>query len=114
NATSPKAKTGAADMRADSPDRLTRYATPIRPTMTMPSQYPPKFPATIPERMSSDATPSRAEVTTSRTCPDSVEVKTLTSSGMMAPARVPEVMTVESFHQSVPSPSPGMSSQETM
>jgi hypothetical protein len=30
---------------------------------------------------------------------DSVEVKTLTSSGMMAPASVPHVMIVESFHQ---------------
>ena len=35
---------------------------------------------------------------------DSVEVKTLTSSGMIAPASVPQVMIVESFHQSVPSP----------
>ena len=31
---------------------------------------------------------------------DSVEVKTLTSSGMIAPASVPQVMMVESFHQS--------------
>src|SRR5262249_60481111 len=64
--------------------------------------------------MSSDAPPSRAEVTTSRTCPDSVEVNTLTSSVMIAPASVPHVMTVESFHQSVPSPSQGISSQVTM
>ena len=54
--------------------------------------------------MSSDAPPSRAEVTTSRTWADSVEVKTLTSSGMIAPASVPHVMTVESFHHSEPSP----------
>jgi hypothetical protein len=40
---------------------------------------------------------------------DSVEVKTLTSSGMIAPASVPQVMMVESFHHSVPSPSVGMS-----
>ena len=64
--------------------------------------------------MLSDAPPSRAEVTTSFTCPDSVEVKILTSSGMIAPASVPQVMTVESFHQSVPSPSVGMSRYETM
>src|SRR5207245_7083710 len=56
--------------------------------------------------------PSRAEVTTSRTWPDSVEVKILTSSGMMAPARVPQVMTVESFHQSVPSPRSWISSHD--
>src|SRR6059036_1376385 len=54
--------------------------------------------------MPREAPPSRAEVTTSRTWPDSVEVKILTSSGMMAPARVPQVMTVESFHHRLPSP----------
>src|SRR5262245_28124828 len=54
--------------------------------------------------MPSEGPPSRADVTTSRTWPDSVEVKILTSSGMMAPASVPHVMTVESFHQRVPSP----------
>ena len=54
--------------------------------------------------MFSDAPPSLEEVTTSRTWADSVEVNTFTNSGMMAPARVPHVMTVESFHHSVPSP----------
>src|SRR3954465_9581263 len=49
--------------------------------------------------MLSDAPPSREDVTTSRTCRDSVEVKTFTSSGMMAPARVPQLITVESCHQ---------------
>src|SRR3990167_8897299 len=76
----------------------------MRTTITMPSQYAEKLPATSPERMPSEAPPSRAEVTTSRTGFDSVEVKTLTSSGMIAPASVPHVMTVESFHQSEPSP----------
>ncbi len=56
-----------------------------------------------------DAPPSREAVTTSRTWPEFVEVKILTSSGMIAPARVPQVMIVESFHQSVPSPSAGIS-----
>src|SRR5262249_38395762 len=54
--------------------------------------------------MPRDGPPSRAEVTTSRTWPDSVEVKILTSSGMIAPARVPQVITVDSFHQRLPSP----------
>ena len=54
--------------------------------------------------MLSDAPPSRDAVTTSLTCADSVEVKTLTSSGMIAPASVPQVMIVESFHHSVGSP----------
>src|SRR5512134_264510 len=66
-----------------------------------------------PERILSEAPPSREEVTTSRTCPDSVDVNTLTSSGLMAPASVPHVMTVESFHHRLPSPRPGMRSQET-
>ena len=58
--------------------------------------------------MFSEAPPSRDAVTTSRTWPELVEVKTLTSSGMTAPASVPQVMTVESFHHRVPSPRLGM------
>ena len=63
--------------------------------------------------MFSDAPPSRDDDTTSRTWADSVDVNTLTSSGMMAPASVPQVMTVDSFHHSVPSPSSGISRYET-
>ena len=48
--------------------------------------------------MLSDAPPSREAVTTSFTCPDEVEVKTFTNSGMMAPASVPQVITVDSCH----------------
>src|SRR5207249_11197997 len=54
--------------------------------------------------MFSDAPPSCEEITTSRTCRDSTEVNTFTSSGITAPASVPQVITVESFHQSVGSP----------
>ena len=64
--------------------------------------------------MLSEAPPSREAVTTSRTWRDSVEVKTLTSSGMIAPARVPQVMIVESFHHiDVSPPRLGMSRYET-
>src|SRR5213083_698717 len=64
--------------------------------------------------MLSEAPPSRDELTTSRTCRDVVEVKTLTNSGMMAPARVPHVITVESFHHSdVSPPSSGIRSLES-
>ena len=52
----------------------------------------------------SDGPPSRDACTTSRTCRDSVDVNTFTNSGMIAPARVPQVMIVESFHQSELSP----------
>src|SRR5690242_16222264 len=64
--------------------------------------------------MFSDAPPSCEEVTTSRTCAESTDVNTLTNSGMIAPATVPHVITVDSFHQSVPSPRSGISRYETM
>src|ERR1041385_6221524 len=86
----------------------------ISATMVMPSQYAEKFPATSPERILSDAPPSRDDVTTSRTCRDSVDVNTFTSSGMIAPANVPQVMTLDSFHHSVPSPRSGSIRYETM
>src|SRR5262245_12734886 len=72
--------------------------------MVMPIQYELKLPATSPERMFSDEPPSLEDANTSRTCADSVEVKILTSSGMIAPASVPQLMISESFHQSVGSP----------
>src|SRR5205823_12269280 len=81
--------------------------------MLMPSQYALKLPATKPDRMLSDAPPSRDAVTTSFTCPDSTDVKTFTSSGMIAPASVPHVMTVDSFHHKVPSPRLGIRTNET-
>ena len=67
------------------------------------------MPAVRPDSTFSEAPPSREEVTTSRTCLDSVEVKILTTSGMIAPASVPQVMMVDSFHHRVPSPSSGIS-----
>ena len=80
----------------------------------MPSQYAAKLPATKPERMLSDAPPSRDDATTSLTWADLVEVKTLTSSGMMAPASVPQVMISESFHHCVPSPRSRIRAYEAM
>ena len=65
--------------------------------MLMPSQYAEKFPATSPDRMLSEAPPSLDEVTTSWTWRDSVEVKTFTSSGMIAPASVPQEMIARQF-----------------
>src|SRR6266540_77944 len=72
------------------------------------------FPATRPDNTLSDAPPSRAEVTTSLTWPDSVDVKTLTTSGMIAPASVPQLMMVESFHHRLVSPArSGMSKYDS-
>src|SRR5712691_1272552 len=67
-----------------------------------------------PERMLSDAPPSRDAMTISCTCRDSVDVNTFTSSGMIAPASVPQVMIADSFHHIVVSPPRfGMMSLET-
>src|SRR5262245_19220600 len=85
----------------------------MRARRTMPIQYEEKLPAVKPDRMLSDEPPSLELVTTSRTCADSVEVNTLMSSGMIAPARVPQVMMTDSFHQRVPSPSSPMSMFDT-
>src|SRR2546421_8756202 len=83
NATRPKANTGAATIKVERPSVLTPYAAPMRTTNTIPSQYALKLPATRPDRMLSDGPPSREAVTTSRTWPDSVEVNTFTSSGII-------------------------------
>src|SRR5437763_4292196 len=48
--------------------------------------------------MPSDAPPSCAETTTSFTCRDSVEVNAFTSSGIKAPASVPQEIMVDNFH----------------
>src|SRR5687768_10750001 len=114
NATRPNANTAGASISVPTPSVLTPYAIDIRSMITMPSQYALKLPATSPDRMLSDAPPSRDDVTTSFTCVDSTEVKIFTSSGMIAPASVPQLMTVESFHQSDPSPMSGIRKNDTM
>src|SRR5688572_1265301 len=63
--------------------------------------------------MFKEAPPSREAVTTSLTCADSVDVNTFTSSGMIAPARVPHEIMVESIHHREPSPSSRISRNET-
>src|SRR5262249_142167 len=83
--------------------------------MLAPSQYAEKSPATSPERMFSEGPPSSEEVTISRTWREPIKVNTLTSSGMMAPARVPQGMIMASFHHNEESPpSSGMISLETI
>src|SRR2546423_12482574 len=54
--------------------------------------------------MLSEAPPCLLLVTTSLTCLELMDVNTLTSSGMIAPASVPQVMMVASFHHIVVSP----------
>src|SRR3954468_9643137 len=107
NATSPNANTAGAIIRVPKPVVLIRNPIAISAMIDMPSQYALKFPATKPDRMLSDAPPSRDEVTTSCTWADFTEVNTFTSSGMIAPASVPQVITAESFHQRLPAPGLG-------
>src|SRR5271155_4804009 len=54
--------------------------------------------------MLSDAPPSFDEFTTSCTWRECTDVKTVTNSGMIAPASVPQLMMHPSFHQSVSLP----------
>jgi hypothetical protein len=63
--------------------------------------------------MFSDAPPSRDASTTSSTCRELVLVNTFTTSGITAPASVPQLMMVASFHHCVPSPMSGMRRAET-
>src|SRR5437016_6289412 len=104
NATRPNAKTAGASIISGGIEVLMTYPAPIKTRIVSPSQYALKLPAMKPERMLSDAPPSRDAVTTSRTCRESVEVNTFTNSGMMAPAAVPQVMTNDNFHHSDGSP----------
>jgi len=64
--------------------------------MAKPSQKALKLPATSPDRMfRGRAALARRPSRPSLTWVDSVEVKIFTSSGMMAPASVPHVTTVD-------------------
>src|SRR6185437_8274677 len=98
------ANTAGATISAPRPAVLIRYPTAIKPVIVMPSQNALKLPATRPDRMLSDAPPSRDDVTTSFVCRESTEVNTFTSSGMIAPASVPHVITLDSFHHNDVSP----------
>src|SRR5678815_5596770 len=108
NATRPNANTAGATISWPRPNVLTMYAIAMSAMIVMPSQYALKLPATRPDRMLSDGPTSRDDVTTSRTCRDSVDVNNFTNSGMIAPDNVPQVITLDSFHHSEPSPRLGI------
>src|SRR5207302_10341188 len=71
----------------------------MRLAMRPPIQKALKLPATMPERIVSDAPPSREAVTISWTCFECELVKTLVNSGISTAARVPQLMIVASCHQ---------------
>ena len=112
NATRPNANTAGATIRAPTPRPEIRKAPAISAMIAIPSQKAEKLPATSPERMFSEAPPWLELFTTSSVCTDDVEVNTFTSSGISAPARVPQETMVASFHHSVPSPRSGISRYE--
>src|SRR5262245_13962464 len=64
----------------------------------MPFQNALKLPATMPERIVSDAPPSRDAVTISWTCLLCELVKTFVNSGINTAASVPQLMIVASCH----------------
>src|SRR5947207_13163737 len=71
----------------------------MRPAIRIPFQKALKLPATMPERIVSDAPPSRDAVTISCTCLEWELVKILVNSGMSTAARVPQLIMVASCHQ---------------
>ena len=66
--------------------------------MSRPIQKALKLPATKPDRIVSDAPPSRDAVTTSCTCLEWELVNALVNSGMSTAASVPQLMIVASCH----------------
>src|SRR5690242_17543397 len=82
---------------------LMPYAAAISPTITTPPiQKAEKLPAVRPDSTLSDAPPSRLDVTTSFTCVECTDVKNVVTSGMIAPASVPQVITLASRHHRSP------------
>src|SRR5438552_14929237 len=71
----------------------------MRLAMSRPIHRALKLPATRPERIVSDAPPSRDAVTISWTCFEWELVKTFVNSGMSTAASVPQLMIVASCHQ---------------
>src|SRR5678815_5839112 len=84
NAMRPKANTAGAIIMPATKSVLTYHPTPMRTRIATPSQYALKLPATRPERIFREGPPSREDVTTSRTCRESTEVNTFTSSGTVS------------------------------
>src|SRR3954447_8624566 len=70
----------------------------MRPAIRIPFQNALKLPATRPDRIVSDAPPSRLAVTISWTCLECELVKTLVNSGISTAASVPQLMMLANCH----------------
>src|SRR5436309_6360684 len=98
NATRPNANTASYCMNWERPWSEKRYAPRSSPEMARAFQNTEKLPATMPERMVSEAPPSRVAATISRVWRLLLLVNTLVNSGIRAAASVPQEMMLESFH----------------
>src|SRR6266704_3054228 len=72
----------------------------INTRMHKPIQNADMLPATKPERMFSEAPPCFEQLVTSRTWRELVLTNTFVNSGINAPATVPQLMIIDSTHQS--------------
>ena len=70
----------------------------ISTMMQSPIQNAEKLPHTKPERMFNDAPPCFEQFVTSFTCREFVLTNIFVNSGMIAPAKVPQLMMMESTH----------------
>src|SRR5678815_1264199 len=108
NATRPKQNTASCDMMASRPMPDMMYAIRSITASVSAFQNTEKLPATRPERMVSDAPPSREAATISLVWRELELVKALVSSGINAAASVPHEMIAESFHHSPPPRTPSI------
>src|SRR5262245_63750170 len=78
------------------------YATNSSTPMMSAYQNTEKLPATMPDRMLSDAPPSLLAATTSATCRECELVNTFVNSGITAAASVPHEMMIDSVTHRLP------------
>jgi hypothetical protein len=89
-------------MYADRPCCENRYATNSSTARVSAFQNTEKLPATMPDRMLSDAPPSLRRATTSATWRECELVNTLVNSGISAAASVPQEMIADSVQPQLP------------
>src|SRR6516225_5002548 len=104
NATRPNANTAGCCMNCSRPLCEKKYATNNSTASVSAFQNTEKLPATMPERMLSDAPPSLDAATTSAVWREFALVNTFVNSGITAAASVPQEMITDSVsHRPPPS-----------
>src|SRR6516164_11839724 len=102
NATRPNANTAGCCMNCSRPLCEKKYATNNSTASVSAFQNTEKLPATMPERMLSEAPPSLLAATTSATWRECALVNTFVNSGITAAASVPHEMMIESVAHRLP------------